>query len=225
MSFPTSSLIRLNGKPHTWIQNGCFENVMNLTDIPFSHHRRARRWLSKQHGPLFQTHIIWLSNKNLNCNSPSPTSMIFMSSPSFHIDRNKLFAARMFICFDVRNCPIRLRENSSNIFSLFTEWIDMASSSSIVSFMFCIRSRTSDSMVKASACLLAESSQANSWMATILDFPHFRKKKIGSKAHTMWEGKLLHEGEKNRRSQVPRLLNWINLKFEELNWIKVKLEN
>ena len=84
ISLPASSFIRSKDSPHTWIQNGCFVNVTFLTDIPFSHRRSAKRWSSKHHGPL------WLSIENLNCNNPSPTSIIFKSwSPSFHMDRSK----------------------------------------------------------------------------------------------------------------------------------------
>lgn len=42
---------------------------------------------------------------------------------------------------------MRLKENSSNTFALLTERIGMTSSSSVVSVIFCIRSRTSDSML------------------------------------------------------------------------------
>ena len=42
---------------------------------------------------------------------------------------------------------MRLKENSSNTFALVTERIGMTSSSSVVSVIFCIRSRTSDSML------------------------------------------------------------------------------
>lgn len=195
MSLPASLLIRSNGKPHTSIQKGCFEKVTDLTDIPFSHHHMAKRWLSKHHGPLFQTHIIWLSNENLNCSSPSPTSMIFKSSPSFHIDRNKFFATRMFICFDVRNRPGGLVKTPP-IFSLFTERIDMASSSSVVSFMFYIHSRTSDSMVKASTCLLAvkPSKLQTGQSLRLPTFEEEKDRKYG--LHNVRRKKLLNGGEK-----------------------------
>ena len=147
MLLPVSSLIRLKGSPYTWIQKGCFVNVTFLTDIPFSHRLSTNRWLSKHHCPLFQTHINYLSIKNLNCSRPSPTSTIFKSSPSFHMDHSKFLVAHMFIGFVVRKFPIRLSENSSNTFSLFTGRIGMISSSSVVSIIFCIHSRTSDSMI------------------------------------------------------------------------------
>ena len=124
-----------------WLFREC-----NIPHCPFSHLRSTKRWLSKHHGPLFQTHINWLSIENLNCISPSPTSVIFRSFPSFHMDRSKFLAARILICFVVRNFPMRLRENSSNAFSLFTGGIGMTSSSSVVNVIFCMRSRTSDSM-------------------------------------------------------------------------------
>ena len=154
MSLLASSLMGSNGRPHTWIQNGYFENVTDLTNIPFSHLHKAKRWLSKHQGPLFQTHSNWLSIENLNYKSPLPTSVIFISSPRFHIFHNKFFAAHKFICFNVRCHPIRLRENSSKILSVLTNRIDIASSSSVVSLMFCIHSSTSNSMVTTSICLL-----------------------------------------------------------------------
>ncbi|KAK7848185.1 protein rae1 [Quercus suber] len=83
--------------------------------------------------------------------------MIFKSSPSFHIDRSKLLAALKFIGFTVRKRPVRLRENSSNMLSLYTDQIAIASSSSVVSFICCIRSRTSDSMVPKANYLVATS--------------------------------------------------------------------
>nr|POE84853.1 protein rae1 [Quercus suber] len=57
--------------------------------------------------------------------------MIFKSSPSFHIDRSKLLAALKFIGFTVRKRPVRLRENSSNMLSLYTDQIAIAPSSSV----------------------------------------------------------------------------------------------
>lgn len=143
---PAFSLIRSKGSPYTWIQKVCFVKVTFLTDIPFSHHLSANRWLLKHHGPLFQTHINWLSIKNLNCSRPFPTSTIFKSSPSFHMDRSKFLATCMFIGYIVRNFPMRLNESSSSTFSFFTGRIGITSSSSVVSIIFCICSRTSDSM-------------------------------------------------------------------------------
>lgn len=120
--------------------------VMDLMIIPFSQHRRARRWLSKHHGLLFQTHISWLSKEYLNWRSPSPTSTIFKAFPSFHIALINFFAAILMV-FDVRKHIIRLSKNSSSILALFTGLIAMTSSSSVVSFILWISSSTSDSIL------------------------------------------------------------------------------
>ena len=139
--------MRSKGKPHTWTQIGICVKLTVLAVMPFSHRRRARIWLSKHQGPLFQTHDSWLSIENLNCKSLSSTSTIFRSSPNFHIDRSKFFAALRLMDLVVRNCPMRLNEYSSRISCLRTGCTIIASSSSIVNFIHWIRSKNSKSIL------------------------------------------------------------------------------
>ena len=135
MSCPASSVVKSNGSSQTWTHIGRWVKFTVLIVIPFSHLRKARIWLSKHQGPLFQTQFSWLSIENLNCNRPSPTSTTFKSSPIFHVDHKRFLPALILIDLVVRNFPIKLREYSSNISFLLTGLV-MASSSSVVSCNF-----------------------------------------------------------------------------------------
>ena len=149
MSIPASSLIRSNGKPHTWTH---IDKLMNLTILavkPFSHLCRAKILLSKLYSLLSQTNYNWLSKKNLNWIRPSPISIIFRSLLSFHNKCRRFFAALRFKGRVVKNFPIRLREYSSRILSLLTDQTVIGSSSSDVWVMCWIRSMKSKSIERS----------------------------------------------------------------------------
>ena len=114
MSLPVSSLNTSKGNPYTCTQIGIVLKLNEKAVIPFSHRCNSRIWFFKLHGPLFITHFNWLSTANLNWNSPSPTSVIVISFPIFHMDLRRFFAALKFIFLVVWNLPTRLSEQSSN---------------------------------------------------------------------------------------------------------------
>ena len=135
ISHPTSSLIKSNGKPHTWTQIRRVVKVTELVVRPLSYRRRTSRLLSKLQGPLCSTHNNWLSILKRNWNSPSPTSTVFKSFPNFHAARSMAFAALWFYGLVVRNLPRSVREHSSIIFSRWDNRTCTTSPSS-VSWMF-----------------------------------------------------------------------------------------
>lgn len=137
ISSPAFSLIRSKGRPQTWTYIGKLLNRTILVIILFSHLYNANLLFLKLHGLLSHTHCSWLSNENLNCNMPSPTSTIFS---------RRFFVALMLKGRVVMNFPMRLREYSSRISSLRAAWIVIGSSSSDVSDMFWIRLMKSESI-------------------------------------------------------------------------------
>ena len=96
---------------------------------------------------LLSTHTNWLSMANLNCISPSPTSVIFKSLPIFHTDLKRFFAALRFIGLVVRNLPNRLKEHSSNICLRCSERTCMTSPSSGIKLTRLNHSMKSESML------------------------------------------------------------------------------
>lgn len=136
ISHPASSLIKSNGKPHTWTQIGRVVKLTELVVRPLSHQQRTNRLLSKLQGLLCSTHNNYLSILNRNWNSPSPTSTIFKSFPNFHAARSRAFAALWLYGLVVRNLPRSVREHSSMIFSWWDSHTCTTSPSSSVSLMF-----------------------------------------------------------------------------------------
>ena len=104
--------------------------------IPLSHCLRTKRLLSKLKGPFSNTQVNWLSSLNRNWNSPSPTSMILKSFPSFHTDRSSDFAALWLYGLLVRNLPNSVSEHSSIVSSLWAKFRFTTSPFSSVSCIF-----------------------------------------------------------------------------------------
>ena len=146
ISHPASSFIKSNDKPHTWTHKGRVGKVAEFAVIPLSHRLRTKSSLSKLQGPLSKTQVNWLSSSNRNWNSPSPTSTILKSFPSFHTDHNSVFTALCLYGLLVRNLPNSVSENSSILFSLWAKFIFTTSPYSFVSCIFCSLSSKSKSI-------------------------------------------------------------------------------
>ena len=93
ISFHISSLMRSKGSPQTCTQIGTNLKSTVKAVIPFSHRRNSSKWLSKLYGPLFRTQFNWFSIENLNCNNPSPTSVIFKSWAKFPHGLEEIFGS------------------------------------------------------------------------------------------------------------------------------------
>ena len=146
MSCPTSLKKRSNGSPHSWTHIRQWVKEIFPIVKPCSHLRKSKTWLSKHYGLLWITHCNWLSMVNLNCNNPSPTSIIFKSAPNFQLFRSKFLAALKLVCLVVKNLPKRLSKHSSRIFSLWVGRTCITRPSLDVNLTFCKRSITSWSM-------------------------------------------------------------------------------
>ena len=108
-------------------------NLIFVTESPLLHLHSNSRLLSKFQGPFCLTHFSWYLDPNLNYRTLFPTSTIWRFEPIFHDDLIVFFNALWFWFLSIKRWPKSLREHSSSRSNLHFDFIEISSSSFLIS--------------------------------------------------------------------------------------------